>query len=212
MSESDKFLRTESANHITLEELDLLLKKHNIPIDTWGSGNAKNFEALFFEIQSGECTIAVENGELIRSTNALAINVYCRIDGKTFRLKEEKQVFADGRVRRRGADIMDTSMGEKITGSESQPRALRRALEEELNLPKGSDFVYEQEKSIVKERPSNSYPGLKSRHNLFRYDVLMPQNTFDSDAEIIEKQDDKWTYFIWVEVSEIPGALKNKGA
>ena len=73
-------------------------------------------------------------------------------------------------------------MGEKIQGQESPLHTLYRGLREELQLESHAiELLQENPEHQVEERTSNSYPGLRSIYDLYRYEMVcreLPENDF----------------------------------
>ena len=175
----------------TKKSLENYLLKFNIPIDKWGLGSAKTINHLLKEISKGETKFLIENGNLIREVSALSIVVTY----KNLKLKEEYQEFNDGRTRKRK---MEASVAEKIDKSDKNLNdAVKRGIKEELNITIGIDQISEL-KSVSKFRESTSYPGLMSRVTLHRFHVDLKNDQFNPEG-YVEIQDDKKTYFIWIE-------------
>ncbi len=174
-----------------------LLNQYAIPLDDWGTGEAKTFDHLFEEIQTGESVLIEDknSGELVRELSFLAIVVLYRHNEDVFQLTEEKQVFTDGRHRVRQSDI---SVGEKIKqGENNMEEAVKRALLEELGI--GEGFNIGKIEQTKEEVDSKSYPGLKSRRTRFDVSVEIDSTQYNSDG-YKEVQLDKTTYFIWKKI------------
>jgi hypothetical protein len=178
-------------------ELINLLNNYGIPIDSWGKDGAKTVDHLVDEINNKE-TVLVQNpetGTLTREFSFLAI-VVLYIDGNnTYQLIEDRQVFTDGRERRRSSDI---SVGEKIKYNESNiEQAIARALSEELGIQGG--FVAKEGEIVVEEADSKSYPGLKSHRVRYNSVVKISSEQYKPEG-YVETQPDKTTYFIWKKI------------
>lgn len=173
--------------------LDLLLQ-FNVDVDLWGKGKAKTVEHLLIEINTGECQLIKLNGELLRLVTGPGLNVFYKDGDQILKLKEEKQVYNDGRVRVR-ADL-ETSIGEKLKPGESSLDAARRALAEELDIK--SDLELIPADPITKGPiTSVSYPGLKTKYIFEVFDVYLPTESYRPDG-YIEEQTDKKNYYVWV--------------
>lgn len=188
----------------TAEESRAILEKVGLPLDTWGVGPTKTFEDLWEELRLGEAWLDIpgeENrdqyGEVIRVTHVLAINVFCEVEGKVWRLCEEKQVFKDGRGERRRELI--SSLAEKIRKDEDQEDAVVRALQEELGvLHTPRNVMYDGSDEMWKR--TQTYPGLSSQLLLEKYTVLLHPDDFQPDG-YVEDQVEKQTFFIWEEAT-----------
>ena len=102
---------------------------HGIDLSCFEQGNAKSIAHLFAELERGEAEPIVRNGQLIRRLAVLNIDVFAEINGRRLHLVEDRQVFADGRIRRRA---LPASVSEKLHTGEDRVAAVVRALEEEL--------------------------------------------------------------------------------
>lgn len=176
-------------------ELIHLLFEHNVPIHTWGIGKAKTLEHLVREIESGEAVVENKNGKLQRTAYGAVVNIFYTIGTTIWKLAEDKQVFMNGRVRRR--DI-DTSIGEKMLPNENPLDAAYRAFEEELGIKEKLDLKYLGEK-IKGPIPSISFPGLLSLYYMHAFEVWLPAHLY-MPWGYKEIQLDKTTYFTWVKV------------
>jgi hypothetical protein len=177
------------------QELRTLLEKYEIPFETWGTGQAKTFNHLLAEINDGEAVLTEHENRLLRSANGSIVMVYYRNGQSLWQLKEDRQVFSDGRERRR---TLATSIGEKMQPGESSIDAAHRALREEIGIDEKLPLI--QKPMIIKGPiPSESYPGLFTRYVMHAFDVFLPDHHFKPEG-YIEKQQDKTNYYIWVEV------------
>ena len=101
---SRQFESLESGSNADLKSY---LIRYGIPVDEWGKGYAKTIWHLEKEIGSEECSLVEDNGTLVREIEF----VMCEIFYKGLKLKEEKQIFKDGRERTR---VKESSMSEKM--------------------------------------------------------------------------------------------------
>ena len=176
--------------------LEQQLADAGIDVSQWGKGAAKTFEHLQKEIDSGEMVLVKdENGELLRRLVVGKADIlYTSPEGKKYRLVEEKQVFKDGRERRRD---LGEAISEKMKPDENPTEATARGVQEELGIEGDLDM---KELAVNEERlVSPSYPGLTSQYILHRYEATLKDEQFKQDG-YIEEQPDKSTYFVWKEV------------
>lgn len=169
-----------------------------LPIAQYGQGQAKTVEHLLKEIQSGECQIEWQDNRPIRVINVLVADVFS-LDGKQY-LVEEKQVFADGRVRDRKEKNGSPKRGisEKMQPGEVSQDAVFRAVEEELGLEDDGwgairTACLGQE---IEEEESPSYPGLLTRYIKHKWQVFLSPELVKPEG-YVEIQSDKSTYFVW---------------
>lgn len=175
------------------------LKSHGIPVDEWGKGKAKTVDHLAKEIVEGEAILNTsKDGELVREVNVIGMDVFHKgEDGTIYRLVEDRQVFKDGREKRRELPV---SMGEKIKPGEDLDIAAVRAVREELGVE--GEIPVEHTKTVSSERVSNSYPGLKGQYNEYRYSSWLTNEQFKPEG-YVENQADKDVHFVWREVNDI---------
>lgn len=177
-------------NLATLREL---LTKHGIPVDDWGMGEAKTLTHLLKEIEEGE-TVLVEDelGLLYRLIQGVGVLVeYTAPTGQRFVLKEDRQVFADGRERRRQ---LGDSVGEKCKRNEDPTEAAARAVREELGCQ--TPVLLEQLETEQMEKVSQSYPGLLTQYRVCHFRAVLTTEQFNLDG-YVETQEDLTTYFVW---------------
>ncbi len=93
---------------------------------------------------------------MLRQISVSAGDVYCKCsNGKEYRLEETKQIFNDGRERRRN---LPQAISEKIKPDETPEETMLRGINEELGLHGNVKLT----KIGVNDQTgySNSYPGL----------------------------------------------------
>jgi len=175
------------------EELVSLLGSRGIDIISWGTGSAKTVDHLLAEVLAGETVFDVRDGRLRRQVTFVSVNVfYEKSDWVHLHLREDRQEFADGRVRRR-PDV--ASVSEKLTSGEDPEEALVRALKEELDVEGQVARIIPLE-MMSEQVPSPSYPGLISQCTIFPYRVWLTKQQFRPEG-YVEHQPDKTTYFRW---------------
>jgi hypothetical protein len=170
-----------------------ILKAHGVPVEKWGINAAKSVNHLQKEIDNKECYIDYigPEKELVRFVEFVGINVTY----KNFILKEDRQEFVDGRIRRRD---MQSSVSEKIIHGEDPKIAAVRGMEEELGLKIDPNQLRGESKLTYYDTSvSKSYPGLKSKYRGAQFDCELTDDQFNKEG-YVEVQDDKSTYFVWV--------------
>lgn len=175
-----------------LRYLHTLLTQHGIDYkNKWGVGEAKAFENLVSDITLGEAQLVSKNRTLIWKSRCSSVLV-------TFQdlvLVEDRQVFSDGRIRRRPQHY-GTSVNEKLRPLEKPLDGALRAMREELGIsiidPSELKFLRE---SLI-EAPSQSYPGLISRYTRYEYGWEALRGLYVPRG-YVERQGDKTTYFVW---------------
>lgn len=177
---------------MTINELAEFLESRKIPYGEWGTGESKTLEHLLTEINSGEARLQdTENDRILRIVTGVVINVFFQQGQDILKLIEDKQIFVDGRERRRN---LSTSIGEKMKTGESPDAAANRALREELGIVGVaiSNTGVENREPI----PSTTYPGLWTKNTFYVYEAQLPPHHFRPEG-YVEIQDDKTSYFIW---------------
>jgi hypothetical protein len=176
-----------------VEELENKLKEYSIPTEEWGTGEAKTIEHLFDELNNDECNVEDKGGYLIRSIEFVGIIIYYKDkDNNTWILKEDKQEFKDGRVRRR--DIK-SSVSEKMKFGEDPSIAAIRGIEEELGVEISREQLTKM-RDLYYNGGSQSYPGLRTKYKGHQFTCFFNHDQFDENG-YIEVQKDKSTFFKW---------------
>lgn len=176
----------------SIDELKNKLSEHGISIDTWGTGNAKTINHLYKEIQEGECYLSDEGEYLTRYIEFVAIKVYYQEDNNMWFLREDRQEFTDGRIRRRK---MPSSVSEKMKAGEDPLVSAIRGIEEELGVRVESSQLSKR-RDITYNGSSISYPGLTAKYKGHQYSCYLRKEQFDLNG-YIEVQSDKKTFFVW---------------
>jgi len=172
------------------EKLLELLERAGINVDAFGVGKAKTLEHLLTEVNDGESKLVESDGKLVRKLRVLSIDVYYQYGGERYHLVEDRQVFKDGRERKRN---LSASVGEKIHADEDLNEAVTRALAEELGIRHFS--ITSPFSDEVKETTSPSFPGLVSEYQM--HSVAVEIYADEYRTEYVETQEDKSTYFVW---------------
>ena len=194
---SKKEVSVLSEEKVLLEEWEKRLRETGVPLEEWGKGEAKTLNHLVKEISREAVTVFFDEkkGIWIREVKDVEVKVlYESFDGTTYFLREDRQVFKDGRVRRRG----HSWVAEKAEKDESGLTVVERAIKEELDLlsPFASGPEYIQKKKV--ERDSNNFPGIISKHSVSCFEVRLTPEQFNPEG-YIEEQEDKTTFFVWEE-------------
>jgi len=182
---SRQFESLESGSNTDLKSY---LIGYGISVNEWGKGYAKTIEHLAKEIESNECSLVDKNGVLVRGIEF----VMCEIFYKGLKLKEEKQIFKDGRERTR---VKESSMSEKMEIGEDPLDSLIRGIGEELGVVVREDQLI-PDGSINRESESVSFPGLTTRYLGHKYSCTFNESQYNPEG-YVEHQKDKSTYFIW---------------
>lgn len=179
---------------ISQTDIQGALQSHGVPIGEWGLGSTKTLGHLINEVASGESTLEIgEAGKVHRRIAVVGVDVFFNSPDGRLVLKEDRQVFHDGRERRR--DLV-ASIAEKVRVRENVISAALRALDEELGLEKA---IVDYERSFETERPSIAFPGLITDSQIFIFSTEISGDQFKREG-YIEEQPDKKSYFIWIPV------------
>ena len=180
-----------------INQLESKLKEYGIPYETWGKGYAKTTQHLLEELENEECAIFDEQGYLVRYIEFVGIRVfYTDRDGIRYILKEDRQIFNDGRVRKR---TMQASVSEKMKFGEDPVISAERGVMEELGVKLKKDQLIKQ-RDLSYDGGSQSYPGLKTKYKGHVFNCNLKIDQYKPEG-YIEKQKDKSTYFVWEKVS-----------
>jgi hypothetical protein len=179
----------------SFDELRNNLVEHGIPVESWGTGQSKTLKHLYNEIESGECSLSDEGEYLTRYIEFVAIKVYYRKEEDLYFLREDRQEFNDGRIRKRN---MPSSVSEKMKFGEDPLVSAIRGIEEELGFRVESSQLSKR-KDIVYNGSSVSYPGLTAKYKGHQYICYITDEQF-SDSGYIEVQKDKKTFFNWTKI------------
>ncbi len=177
---------------VSLAELTRYLMDHNVPVEVWGTGPAKTLEHLLNEIKSKECKLSEKDGEVIRTLYVVSAEIYYEDTFGLFRLREERQVFKDGRTKTR---TLESSLSEKIKADEIPLDGIIRGINEELNISISPDQVREVTR-FRESRESNSFPGLSTVYYGTRFSCRLNRNQYNPNG-YVEVQKDKTVYFTW---------------
>lgn len=173
-----------------MDALEARLRAHGIDPTRFGQGSAKSLAHLVAELANGEAALIEQDGRLVRRVGVLNVDVLADHAGRRLRLVEDRQEFADGRVRLRA---LPCSVAEKLHDGEDRTKAVARALAEELGITRYrlvSGF-----EDAVKADESPSYPGLRSEYAITRIAVLIDPAEYRPSYR--EDQPDKSTFFAW---------------
>jgi len=188
-------IRAERAERTPIPQGDIqeVLDSHSVPVEEWGLGSAKTLGHLIAEVASGESVLEVgEDGKVYRKIKVVGVDVFFNSFSGRLVLKEDRQVFNDGRQRRR--DDLAASITEKVKPKEDVIHAALRALDEELGF-KG--VVVDYDRNFETKGESTAFPGLTTELQISVFATKIHADQF-KEKGYIEAQPDKTSYFIWV--------------
>ncbi|AFZ11532.1 hypothetical protein Cri9333_0586 [Crinalium epipsammum PCC 9333] len=170
--------------------------KNFLPLHLYGKGQAKDYSSLLQEIEKKESQIIWDNNRPIRLIKVCRVRVICGDQ----ELYEDRQVFSDGRVRKRGI----RGLAEKLFKDEKEEIAAKRALKEELGLSdEASTLVSIHFNGIDnEEKESPSYPGLKTRYLFWDFIAYLPVQYWQEEFVEGCEDDVKQTYFVWRKIAD----------
>ena len=175
-----------------INNLKIKLNKFSIPIDNWGTGKSKTIEHLFDELKNEECFLTEIDGTLVRSIEFVGVKIYHNENNERWILKEDRQEFNDGRIRRRN---MPSSVSEKMKFGEDILKSAIRGIKEELGVDISTNQLSKR-KDLFYDGGSVSYPGLKTKYKGHQFICELQSHQFDPSG-YVEVQRDKKTYFVW---------------
>jgi hypothetical protein len=176
------------------ESLTRTLLDNDVDTELWGHPPYKSIDRLYEEIDAGESRLVQLGSTIGRLVSVVNVEVTAHINGMQYNLKEDRQEFADGNVRRR--DLPGVS--EKIQGNEDPEAAARRGIAEEL----GVTFVGTLTgalSEIVQRPSSHSYPNLSGIYMTHLFKAEFGEAEWNPDG-YKEVQSDKTTHFVWRQV------------
>jgi hypothetical protein len=179
-------------HHYTTESLRTFLESHNIPLERWGVGTANSIEKLLQELNEGECSLRVENGQIVRYGEGAGLIAYFYNGDHLLRLREKYQILKNRIPRTRP---MIASVAEKMRPGENPATAIYRAHSEELGICEviPVNYLY-----LKKTGPliSTSYPGFVTRSTIHFFNTYLAPKHFRPGG-YIEEQPDKTNYYEW---------------
>jgi hypothetical protein len=182
----------------TQVDLINILSQYDIPYQNWGTGKSKTVEDLFSEVVGNECQIVERESGLVRLIEFVGIKVFYKDVETLWFLKEDRQEFNDGRMRRRN---MPTSVAEKMISGEDPVTAGVRGISEELDLKINSSQL-KKHRDIQFNGGSLSYPGLRTKYKGHQFTCYLTNEQFNING-YVEVQRTKKTFFKWVKIESI---------
>jgi hypothetical protein len=169
-------MKDEIISITSLADLNKCLIINNINLSLWGTGNAKSIMHLYEELINGECRL--NEKPFIRVLPIVQVLIFQ--NGKL--LVETEQELFDNRIRKR-----NLPPSEKMKPEEDWITATIRCIEEELSISQERiKFVTETCLPVIRQRNSQSYPGLLSQYHIYRVEVLidsLPHDNFWTDEK-----------------------------
>lgn len=184
-----------SEKRMLLKEWEKRLGETGVPLDEWGEGEAKTLNHFVEEVLEGELKVSFDKKEnkWIREVKTVEVGVFYESpDGTLYRLEEDRQVFNDGRVRRRGFFWV----AEKMKKGEDFLPTAKRAMKEELDLLSPFALGPEHMESKAFEQESKSYPGLITKYSIDCFEVYLTPEQFRPEG-YVEEQEKLTTFFVW---------------
>jgi 8-oxo-dGTP pyrophosphatase MutT (NUDIX family) len=178
------------------DELIAVLDKAGIPYDRWGTGKARTVEHLLEELETGKSALLELGGFLQRVVRVVTAHIFYHPEGQSgvyLLLKENRQVFSDGRVRWRNYDC---SLNGRVGPGESDIAAIYRSVQEELGIDSSSLTFSPRDEETRNAAEGDSYPGLPTKYRIFRYETILPTELFKPES-YVECKPDVTTYFNW---------------
>lgn len=173
------------------ESLTHTLHDHGVNTDSWGQAPYKSIDRLYGEIDTGESRLVQLGSTIGRLVSVANVEITAHINGVHYSLKEDRQEFADGNVRRRGL----SGVSEKIQGNEGPEVAARRGIAEELGVT-FTGTLTSALSEIVQKPSSHSYPNLSGMYLTHLFKAEFGEAEWNPDG-YKEVQPDKTTYFVW---------------
>lgn len=187
--------RTPVSADVDFDTLLQILVDAKIPVDQFGTGGAKTVQHLLNEVADGESVLSVDaKGKLHRELSVLWVDVIStHANGDVYALKEDRQIFNDGREKRRQ---LNSSIGEKLKPGEEPVQAVTRALAEELGIQEKETTSVHYLGEEQKVHTPDTYPGLESSYYFYKYATVIAEEAFKPEG-YVEYQADKTNYYVW---------------
>ncbi len=182
-----------NTNVLTTGKLIRILQIFGVPVENWGTGEAKRVRDLYKEINEGESHLRIDHTGITRVVEIVKMHFRSPQPGEEVILKEVFQILPDGRRKNRNQEP-----GGKIKSGETPDEALKREIWEEVRL-EPEDFNHTVLPTRRELRPSKSYPGITCAYIIHPFKivpnigthVLRPQfETTEDDGTIL--------HFEWV--------------
>jgi len=169
------------------------LKKYDIPVELWGTGKSKTVNHLLDELKGDECYLEESENKIVRYIEFVGVKIYYTDEnGVRWALKEDRQEFNDGRVRRRN---MPSSVSEKMKFGEDALIGAIRGIKEELGIEVRENQLTKR-RDLRYDGGSLSYPGLDTKYKGHQYNCELEKEQFEENG-YVEIQTDKKTFFKW---------------
>ena len=172
----------------TIVELQELLRRHGLDSDKYATGKAKTLDHLLHEVRSGECSLFLEEGVLIRGVELVGLNI---TRGNQV-LEELFQEFYEGQRRR--TRKLDASAGEKMKPGETPEKAVKRLVKEEFPILLSSLGTLSRGDDISRGAESLSYPGLVTKYTIHMFSIELSIEL----PPFVVMEEDKWVGYGWV--------------
>jgi hypothetical protein len=175
------------------DDLKNYLHEFSVPFQYWGTGKSKTTEDLLKEIEDKDCILKEEDGLLIRYIEFVGVEIFYKDkQNNVYRLKEDRQVFKDGRVRKRSLPV---SVAEKMQTGEDALISAIRGIKEELQIEVEKSQLVKSD-DIDFKGGSLSYPGLRTKYTGHKFKCELKEHQFVPGG-YVENQSTKSTYFVW---------------
>jgi len=173
------------------DHLQAILSEYGVETSGWGEGEAKALGHLLTELRAGDCELVVDERGLARLVRNVWVDVFAHVGAARHHLVERRQVFIDGRTRRRS---LPASIGEKCTVGEDPAVAAVRGIGEELGIVSPLALTPGEPRENPVGPPS--YPTLRTLYDTAWYVVELDASDYRPEG-YVEVQSDKSTYFEW---------------
>lgn len=152
----------DSKVSVTKQSIGKLLISHKISIDGFGKGQAKAFDELVSEVQSGQSQLlldATKHQHLVRVVDVVLLRLALKVKDTTKYLIEVREQFPDGRVR----SGVNQIPGNKKAPHENARMAVERLCRDVLNMSDcGVQLSICNVEEFEETEMSPSYPGVQT--------------------------------------------------
>ncbi|HET8574822.1 MAG TPA: hypothetical protein VFM02_01470 [Candidatus Paceibacterota bacterium] len=175
-------------------ELEALLRKYDIPLETWGKGEARTIEDLLREVNEEKIVLESMEWKLIAHQRELSVAVFHKDRRRLLRLHESWRVSFDDRavVPRQRSSLVVKLRTEEAADTAAASRLVRETLGVEsakiVSGGGGNSFNLE----------SYDYPGLFLDILYFNFTTYLTKEV-SRTAGYCKARPDGATFFVWLD-------------
>ncbi|HEY0908414.1 MAG TPA: hypothetical protein VGE35_03650 [Candidatus Paceibacterota bacterium] len=170
-----------------------------IPLEMWGKDQAKSVDQFVDEVLSGEASLEVRSGRLVRKITCAGIMIRYTCWSPNLKLVEAHQIYKKRGCKRTRNNFAGLSAISRFNPREIDARtAAQQILGERLGINARSYALDEDDPPVICKPmvPSLSYPGLYDENSIHVFLWNMPKEHFRVEGYVEEQQTYR-THFAW---------------